>query len=328
MSCHVFQDEDVACDELSLSQAGAMINSESQRSSSCVKVDLHCHSTASDGVLSPGAVVARAAQQGVTLLVLTDHDTLDGLDEAHDEAERQGITLVNGVELSCVWGGTAVHVLGYGFSRCSSVLCEAVAEVSEGRWLRAREIARRLQKLDMGDAFEGARSIQQAAGDTRNAPARPHFAEYLVQAGFAKDRSEAFRKWLGAGKVGDVKQHWPSLTQVMSVLHGANAWISLAHPYQYNFTRLKRRKLITDFVEAGGHALEVSNGRQVAEQVNNLAVLVREFGLSASAGSDFHAPQLWSELGTYRAFPKDLRTLWANFDRVSGSPCTDQQMVE
>src|SRR3546814_16350958 len=110
-------------------------------------------------------------------------------------------------------------------------------------------------------ALEGARALQQELGDSGNAPARPHFADFLVRAGHVRDRAEAFRKWLGSGKLGDVKQHWPSLEQTVQTLRDAGAWISLAHPWQYDFTRSKRRRLGLAFAQAGGHALEGGNGR-------------------------------------------------------------------
>lgn len=281
-----------------------------------MQVDLHCHSTASDGALEPAVVVARAHERGVRVLALTDHDTLEGLDEAGVAAAALDMRLVNGIELSCLWGGATIHVLGYAFSREAPALLRAIAELHEGRWLRAAEISRRLEHKGMPGALDGARAIQQAQGDSGNAPARPHFAEFLVRAGYVKDRAEAFRKWLGAGKLGDVKQHWPSLEETIATLREAGAWISLAHPWQYDFTRSKRRKLVTAFAEAGGHALEVVNGMQPAEQVGGLAILAREFGLMASAGSDFHAPGDWSELGMYRPLPDDLSPLWTRFRHV------------
>lgn len=284
-------------------------------------VDLHCHSTASDGALAPAVVVARAFEQGVRVLALTDHDTLDGLDEAGEAARALGMQLINGIELSCTWGGATIHVLGYAFDREAPALLQAIAELHEGRWLRAVEIAKRLEAKGMPGALEGARAQQQALGDSGNAPARPHFADFLVQGGYVKDRAEAFRKWLGSGKLGDVKQHWPELTQAVDTLRRAGAWVSLAHPWQYDFTRTKRRKLVADFVAAGGHSLEVVNGMQPAEQVGSLAILAREFGTFVTAGSDFHAPGLWSELGVYRPLPEDLPPLWARFNHVQ-SPST------
>jgi predicted metal-dependent phosphoesterase TrpH len=279
-------------------------------------VDLHCHSTASDGALAPAVVVARAFERGVRVLALTDHDTLDGLDEAGAAAQALGMQLVNGIELSCTWGGATIHVLGYAFNRDAPALQQAIAELYEGRWLRAAEIGKRLEAKGMPGALEGARAIQQELGDSGNAPARPHFADFLVRSGYVKDRAEAFRKWLGSGKLGDVKQHWPELAQAVDTLRRAGAWISLAHPWQYDFTRSKRRKLITEFVGAGGHSLEVVNGMQPADQVGSLAILAREFGMFVTAGSDFHAPGQWSELGVYRPVPEDLPPLWSRFRQL------------
>lgn len=278
-----------------------------------LKVDLHCHSTASDGVLAPADVVERAHARGVGLLALTDHDTLDGLDDARVAAERLGMRFINGVELSCLWGGATIHVLGYGFDLQAPALRAALEEMRLARWTRAAEIAQRLEAKGMPGALEGALAIQREQGDGQNAPGRPHFAEFLLRAGHVRDRAEAFRKWLGAGKLGDVKQHWPSLEQTVATLRAAGAWVSLAHPRQYDFTRSKRRRLIVDFIAAGGQALEVVNGLQPAEQVGSLAILAREFGLLASVGSDFHAPAQWAELGLYRSLPEDLSPLWLRF---------------
>ena len=280
-----------------------------------MRVDLHCHTTASDGAFAPAEVVRRAHERGVQLLAITDHDTLDGYAEAMETAESLGVRLLSGIEMSCTWGGATLHVLGYSFAPDSPTLIAALNALHEGRWERAREIDRRLAAKGMPGTLEGARAVQMALGDSRNAPARPHFAEYLVQAGHVEDRGDAFRKWLGGGKLGDVKQHWPTLAETLDTLKAAKAWISLAHPLAYGFTRTKLRKLIGEFVTGGGHAIEVVNGVQPAEQVGTLAILAREFGLMVSAGSDFHAPADWSELGMYRPLPEDLPPLWARFSQ-------------
>ena len=199
-------------------------------------------------------------------------------------------------------------------------MLEAVESLHRGRWLRAEEISQRLAAKGMPGALDGARAVQQELGDSGNAPARPHFAEFMVRAGFVRDRAEAFRKWLGSGKLGDVKQHWPTLEQAVGTLREAGAWVSLAHPWQYDFTRSKRRRLIAEYCQAGGQALEVVNGMQPAEQVGGLAILAREFALLASVGSDFHAPGEWSELGLHRPLPEDLSPLWVRFDHDYSSP--------
>ena len=290
--------------------------------SAAMIVDLHCHSTASDGALAPAVLVARAHERGVRVLALTDHDTLEGLDEARRAATALDMRLINGIELSCTWGGATIHVLGYAFEREAPALRDAIEALHHGRWQRAEEIDRRLAAKGMPGALQGARAVQQELGDSGNAPARPHFAEFLVRAGHVRDRAEAFRKWLGSGKLGDVKQHWPTLEETLATLRSARAWISLAHPWQYDFTRSKRRRLVADFAAAGGHALEVVNGMQPAEQVGGLAILAREFGLMASVGSDFHAPGDWSELGMYRPLPDDLTALWERFEHAQPSAVT------
>lgn len=267
-------------------------------------------------MLTPAGLVERAHERGVGVLALTDHDTLDGLPEAQAEAERRGIELISGIELSCTWAGATIHVLGYGFAPDAPALQTAVTALHEGRWARAEEIGRRLAAKGMPGCFEGARAVQQERGESGNAPSRPHFAEFMARAGFVKDHAQAFQRWLGAGKLGDVKQHWPPLESTLATLREAGAWISLAHPCHYDFTRTKRRKLVMAFVEGGGHALEVSNGPQVDSQVGMLANAVREFGLLASAGSDFHGPRQWSELGSYRAPPEDLPLLWPRLTRM------------
>ena len=109
-----------------------------------MQVDLHCHSTASDGALAPAEVVARAHARGVRLLALTDHDTLEGIAEARAAAVKLGMQLVNGIELSSTWGGATIHVLGYAFSEEAPALRRAIADLHDGRWQRAEEIGRRL----------------------------------------------------------------------------------------------------------------------------------------------------------------------------------------
>lgn len=247
------------------------------------------------------------------MLALTDHDTLKGIPQARAAAEQLGVHLVNGIELSCSWNNTTIHVLGYDFALEAPALNALVERLQEGRWQRAQKIADRLASKGMPGCLEGARAVQAELGEHEQPPARPHFAEHLVRAGHARDHGEAFNKWLGAGKIGDIKQFWPEFSEVMQVLGEAGAWSSLAHPYHYKFTRSKRRRLLRDFKEQGGHAVEVSNGLQPVEQLGTLAVMAREFALEITAGSDFHAPRNWSELGLYRAPAEDLTPLWQRF---------------
>lgn len=276
-------------------------------------IDLHCHSKASDGKLSPTEVVLRAKSKGVNLLSLTDHDTIDGLTEAIGAANAAGVRLVKGIEVSCTWNNINIHVLGYGFNVDSQPLQELLATLKKARWERAIEIAEKLQKKGIINLLDKAIIHQDQQFTTNIGPGRPHFAKAMVSEGYVKTEKEAFQRWLGAGKVGDVKQYWPNLGEVVNILHQSGAWISLAHPLQYNMTRTKLCGLLREFIASGGHALEVANGFQPAEQVGKLANLARDFGLLASAGSDFHYPNLWGELGLYRSIPEDLTPLWTKF---------------
>nr|WP_205890120.1 PHP domain-containing protein [Pseudomonas jilinensis] len=279
-----------------------------------VIADLHMHSTASDGVLAPAELMRQAAEAGVELVALTDHDTLEGLTEARAAALAAGIRWVSGVELSAQWQGHTLHVLGYGFDPAAPALLQALEEVRAGRWQRAQQIAERLAAKRMPGALEGAQEVQLAMGADADAPpARPHFADWLVREGHVSDRAEAFRKWLGAGKLGDIKQHWPALGEVVGQIRAADGLAVLAHPWQYGFTRSKLRRLLREFASAGGRGIEVVNGRQPPEQVAYLGKLSNEFGFLASCGSDFHHPgSPWMALGVMTAMPSDCEPVWAD----------------
>lgn len=276
-------------------------------------IDLHSHSTASDGIFSPSQLVARAYQKGVTTLALTDHDTIDGLAEAQTTATQLAIKLIRGVEISCVWHNITIHVLGYNFSLTDASLAELLKTLKEARWTRAKAIASKLANKGMKDILQQAIACQNQPEGCTNPPGRPHFAEAMIKLGYVKSQKEAFQKWLGTGKIGDIKQHWPEFETIVEQLQSSEAWLSLAHPCQYNMTRTKLCRLLKEFVALGGQSIEVVNGFQPAEQVGKLANLARDFGLLCSAGSDFHRPNTWSELGIYRHMPEDLPALWHKF---------------
>ncbi|MFN3580897.1 MAG: PHP domain-containing protein [Pseudomonas sp.] len=273
---------------------------------------MHMHSTASDGVLSPGEVMQRAAAAGVTLVALTDHDTLEGLSEAARTARAEGMQWVSGVELSAQWQGHTVHILGYGFDPQSTVLLQAMAAVRTGRWQRAELIAKKLAEKKMPGALEGAMAVQKALGsDLENPPARPHFADWMILAGHARDRAEVFRKWLGAGKLGDIKQHWPDLPDAVAQIRAAGGMAVVAHPWHYGFTRAKLRRMLKEFASAGGRGIEVVNGQQAPEHVAYLSKLCEEFGFLASCGSDFHHPDSpWMALGKMAPMPDQCKPVW------------------
>ena len=247
-------------------------------------IDFHTHSTASDGALSPAALVERAREAGVSMLAITDHDTLDGYLAARELlAEDDPVQLVAGIELSCVWAGVTIHVLGLGVDHEHPAMREAIAFLEDARARRARKIDERLARLGFPGALAGAAAI---AGESQ--VGRPHFAAWMVAQQFVADHNEAFDRYLGQGKPGDVKTYWPPLRDVVAWIVAAGGVAVLAHPLKYRFTGMKLRRLVTDFVAAGGGGLEVSSGRQSADQRAHLDRLAQAFSLEVSMGSDFH----------------------------------------
>lgn len=271
--------------------------------------DLHCHSTASDGSLPPRELVTRAAAQGVTHLALTDHDTIRGLSEASEAAAEVGVTLVPGVELSCQWRSQTIHVVGLDFDGQHPDFVAAMATQLENRWQRARQISERLARLRVPDLLD--RAVAKAGGEV---PGRPHFAQALVEAGAVRTVALAFKRYLGAGKPGDVKAWWPELAVVVSWIREAGGIAVLAHPRKYNLTATKLRALIADFQAAGGQGLEVLTSGQSDADTAFLAALCRAQGLMASQGSDFHTPgAAWCELGKVPPLPSGLQPVWEGF---------------
>lgn len=274
--------------------------------------DLHCHSLCSDGILRPQALVSRAKTQGVTVLALTDHDTVAGIDEAQAAAEDEGIRVLPGIEFSCLWNGTGIHIVGLNIDPSHPQMQAAVARQGESREIRAQQIGDKLAKAGIPGALEGAR---KKAGDA--VIGRPHFAQFLVESGRVSSMNAAFKKYLGAGKVGDVKQVWPSIPEAVGWILASGGVAVIAHPDKYKMTRTKLGRLIAEFAEAGGQAMEVVSGHQAPDLTRNLCQIANKHSLYASCGSDFHVPdQPWQELGAFSALPDDCRPvweLWANY---------------
>ncbi len=251
-------------------------------------IDLHTHTTASDGSLSPTELVRLAHEAGVRRLAVTDHDTVAGLEAARATAAEVGIDLVDGVEISCSWERREIHVLGLWIRPRDSALRAALEGQHARREARAERIARRLAGKGMPGALEGARD--QAAG----APVtRPHFARWLVARGHAPDVPTAFRRWLGNGKAASVSVAWPAMAEVIDWIRLAGGVAVLAHPLKYRCTATRLRRLVTDFRAAGGTGLEFPASGADPGQVATCVRLAHETGLAASAGSDFHGPRPW-----------------------------------
>ncbi|PJG85891.1 RNase RNM [Conservatibacter flavescens] len=266
-----------------------------------LKYDLHCHSTASDGVLSPTALINRALENGVDVLALTDHDSIAGLEEAKLAAQAAGIRLINGVEISTQWENRGIHIVGLDFDETSPKMTALLAEQAELRYQRALQIGEKLAAMGLVGAFEGAKSL--ATGEVT----RAHYARYLVQIGKVSNEQQAFKKYLSQGKPAYVKSQWCDIKTAIDVIHQAGGLAVLAHPLRYTMTNRWIKKLIADFKSWGGDAMEVAGCGQTKDQRQVLARWANEYGLMASMGSDFHFPCGWIELGKSLWLPEGCR---------------------
>lgn len=271
-----------------------------------VQFDLHSHSTASDGTLSPAELVRRAHQQGVRALALTDHDTTAGLDEAQRAAAATGLQLVPGVEISVTWERRTVHIVGLNVDSSDRGLQAGLERLRQFRDWRAAEIGRRLGKAGVPDALAGA--SRHAKGSIIG---RTHFAHYLVEIGRADSVREVFKRFLVNDKPGHVSGQWAGLEEAVSWIRGAGGQAVIAHPARYRLTATKLRKLMGEFMECGGEGMEVVTGSHSRDECAAMAGHVRRQGLWASCGSDYHGPENpWIELGRLPALPADCRPIW------------------
>ena len=269
--------------------------------------DLHCHSAASDGVLTPAAVVRRAAANGVQVLALTDHDELAGLAAAQAAADACGVRLVPGVEISITWGGITIHVVGLGIDPGSDTLARGLAHVRSSRARRAERIAAEFDRLGIPGTLEGAYSY---AGNP-NLVGRAHFARYLVEQGVARDVKSVFGRFLVAGKPGYVPHEWAALADAVGWIRASGGRAVVAHPGRYRLSPERLREFFVEFIGAGGEGIEVVTGSHTRAQYAEYAQLARELGLAASRGSDFHGPdESEIDLGALPPLPPALKPVW------------------
>ncbi len=281
-----------------------------------IQYDLHSHSTASDGTLTPAELVQRARRCGVDVLALTDHDTTAGLEEAACAARGEGLMLIPGVEISVTWQARTVHVVGLNVDRRHGALQQGLAHLRRFRHWRAGEIARRLAQAGVAGALEGARA--RAAGSIVS---RTHFAHYLVEVGRAADVREVFRKYLVRNKPGHVPGQWAELDEAVGWIRAAGGQAVIAHPARYRLTASKLRRLLGEFRECGGEGLEVVSGSHSHDDSHAMARHARSVGLMASCGSDYHGPENpWTELGHLPPLPRACEPIWETARWPAGGP--------
>lgn len=271
-----------------------------------MRYDLHCHSTASDGLLSPSEIIQRALEQNIDVLALTDHDTLDGLKEARIASQNQNIVLIPGVEISADFYGRVLHIVALDFIPNDSALYHGLKESDAIRRHRGERILEKFRKKNMLDVADTAKELAGTQALTRT-----HFARALVQLKYSDTLQGTFDKWLGQGKSCYVKTQWPSLSTVLDWIIQSEGRAVLAHPLRYNLSAAWLRRVIAHFKEHGGQGFEVCCGANTPEMNRRSAEWAKRYDLLASCGSDFHSPENpWVELGRIAPIPKDLIPIW------------------
>jgi predicted metal-dependent phosphoesterase TrpH len=240
-------------------------------------VDLHSHSTASDGSRAPADVIREAKRVGLAAIALTDHDTLDGIAEATAMGEALGVRVVPGVELSAVEGDVETHILGLHLSDTREMEAQLVA-LREMRRSRAQRIVTRLNELGVRIEFQAV--LEQAAG---GAIGRPHVARAMIAEGWAVDFRDAFERYLGNGKAAYVGKDRLAITDAIGLIHRAGGLAVLAHP-----SHSGTRERVQAFVEQGMDGVEVRHPSHSSEDIQRLSALVEHFSLVPSGGSDWH----------------------------------------
>lgn len=272
-----------------------------------IKYDLHSHSTFSDGKLGVNELVARAAEKGVDVLALTDHDTTAGVLPAKQAIKEQqlNLTLVAGVEISTKWHSFEIHIVGLNIDIAAPQLQALLTTQQQKRELRAQEIGKRLAKSGLENCYEQAKALAGEAQVTR-----AHFARVLMEKGVANSMNGVFKKYLARGKTGYTPSNWCDMQTAISAIHSAGGQAVLAHPARYKMSNKWLRKLIDEFSQAGGDGLEVAQPQQAPCERQFLGQLSREFNLLCSQGSDFHSPMPYLELGKNLYLPKDCQGVW------------------
>lgn len=249
------------------------------------------------------------------MLAVTDHDTVAGYRTAaaYHRLEPGNMRLIAGIEFSCQWAGATIHILGLGVDCEHPAMLSGLSAMTDARQQRGVLISEGLARRGFEGALAGALAL---AGESQLG--RPHFAQWMFDRGHVRDQNQAFDRYLGQGKPGDVKACWPELAEVTRWVVASGGVAVIAHPLKYRFTGMKLRRLIAAFMAAGGSAIEVHSGRQTQDQIAHLKKLAREFNLEVSVGSDFHKDAPYgAQLGVESAPFAGLRGVWERWPAVA-----------
>ncbi|MER2162765.1 MAG: PHP domain-containing protein [Psychrobacter alimentarius] len=293
-----------------------------------MKIDLHCHSTCSDGTYAPAEVVQRAHAAGVNVLALTDHDTLAGIDEASETAKACNIQLINGVEISCehtLTGGYGknkstnriIHVLGLDFADREK-MHQTLQQLQDSRASRGQQMTEKLSALLEVSYDELWQAILDKAGGNPQAVGRAHIGQVLFEHGHVKTVQKAFDKYLADNKPAYVAIEALTMEHGIELIHACGGKAVLAHPTRYQLSATRVRKLIEEFAQLGGDGCELPASSEPVSTRKMVDRSIAEHNLVASIGSDFHGSNMpWRRLGDVPKLNPEQQGIWQSFATLS-----------
>lgn len=278
-----------------------------------LKVDLHSHSTVSDGLMTPAELVRHAHGQGVKVLALTDHDDVAGIASARAAAAPLGMHLIAGTEISVSWRGRTVHIVGLRIDPDAPALQAGLARLRASRAERAERIAAELDKIGVQGSLAGAYAYAN-----ERIISRTHFARFLIDQGYARDMKGVFRHYLVKGKPGYVEHAWATLEEAVGWIRAAGGLAVIAHPGRYDLGRTLMEALVAEFKALGGTAIEVVSGSHTREHFDRFAQLAQRFGLLASRGTDYHGPgHGYLDMGQLPELPVACTPVWHDWEEIA-----------
>lgn len=293
-----------------------------------MKIDLHCHSTCSDGTYAPTEVIQRAHAAGVNVLALTDHDTLAGIDEARTAASACNMQLINGVEISCehtLSGGYGknkatnkiIHVLGLDFTDREK-MHETLEQLQDSRASRGQKMTEKLSELLDIDYDDLWQAILEKAGGNPQAVGRAHIGQVLFEQGHVKTVQKAFDKYLADNKPAYVAIEALTMQHGIELIHACGGKAVLAHPTRYQLSATRVRKLIEEFAQLGGDACELPASSEPVSTRKMVDRSITEHKLAVSIGSDFHGSNMpWRRLGDVPKLNPEQQGVWQSFVALS-----------
>lgn len=271
-----------------------------------MKVDFHCHTSASDGTLPPQKLVDLAIEKQVDWLAITDHDTTAGYEQVKDYAAQQGLRLTSGVEVSVLWQNRTIHIVGLNVDVSNPNLQAMLEQIRDLRWQRVAQINEKLMKRGQPCMMTRLKEIvgEGVAG-------RPHVAQILVERQYVSGISQAFDKFLKTGRSAFVNAQWPALEEAVKLIGEAGGIAVVAHPGQYKLTSRKLNLMLEAFSQAGGQGLEVVTSPNRTSESVGMADRAKRYGFYASMGSDFHSPEhRWRNLGWLAELPEGVTPIY------------------